>query len=137
MSENRCPACNYENRKDNLYCTQCGQKLIADRLEGPRLLVLTNKKSSIVFQVPPGRSTIGRDIGNALVVIDDQASKYHAAIVHKNNTVWIEDLESKNGVFVEGKKITDRMVLPYGCLIKIGSTIMKFESGTWERFPDQ
>ena len=136
MTENKCPTCNYENREDNLFCTQCGQKLIGDQFSGPRLLVLTSKKNSIVFKVQAGRSTIGRDIGNAVVINDDQISKFHAAINFKDNTVWIEDLESKNGVFVGGKKIIDPSIVPNGCLIKLGSTILKFENTDLGSAPD-
>lgn len=128
MAENQCPTCKHENKAENLFCTQCGQKLFDDQFHGPRLLVLTSKKKSIVFQIQPGRSTIGRDIGNAVVINDEQISKFHAAMVYENNVVYIEDLESKNGVFVGGKRIEGRTICPNGCLIKLGSTILKFDN---------
>ena len=129
MSENKCLVCQFDNREENIFCTKCGQKLIEDVKGGARLLVLSSKKTSITHHINPGRSTIGRDIGNALVLNDEQISKYHAAIVYEEGILRIEDLESKNGVFVEGRKITNRTILPDGCLIKLGSTMLKYENG--------
>lgn len=136
MSENKCPVCNHENREENLFCTQCGQKLIDDKFSGPRLLVLTSKKKSIVFQIQPGRSTIGRDIANAIIINDEQISKFHAAVIYEDSVVLIEDLESKNGVFVGGRRISDRTIVPNGCLIKLGSTILKFENNDTGAIPE-
>jgi pSer/pThr/pTyr-binding forkhead associated (FHA) protein len=42
---------------------------------------------------------------------------------------YIKDLNSKNGVFINGIKIEQEAPLMRGALIKIGSTFFRFELG--------
>jgi len=128
MNHSICPSCNFNNRPNNNYCTQCGYKLVDDQLTGPRLVVLTKEKSSIVFQIKDTECTIGRASNNSIIINDDRISNFHSKIINENNNIWIEDLKSTNGVFVNGKKIIDRQLLHNGSLIKLGSTILKFET---------
>lgn len=128
MKNIKCPSCKFENRPNNNFCTQCGFKIIEDKVIGPRLVVLTKEKSSIVFQIKDNKCEIGRASTNAIIINDDRISNFHAQIINENNNIWIEDLKSTNGVFVNGKKIKKRQLLHNGSLIKLGSTILKFES---------
>ena len=122
-----CSACGFKNRPENKFCTECGQRLEENKLIGPFLSILTTEKSKVVFPIRVGRSTIGRDIGNNIVISDTQISKYHAAIQYNNNEVFIEDLGSTNGIFINGKKVNEIQQLFHGNLIKLGSTILRFE----------
>jgi len=128
MSSLICPNCQQENRPGSKFCTLCGTKLQQDTETGPRLTILSGGKKDTVYTVKEGRTTIGRDIGNGLVINDEQISQYHAAVSYENQKISIEDLESKNGVFINGKQIHSKTVLPNGCLIKLGSTILKLET---------
>lgn len=92
------------------------------------MLILLGGEKSIVFQLEKGRSTIGRDMNNKIVINDDLISNSHATVSYDSEGIWIEDMESSNGVMVSGKRITERTLLCSGCLIKLGSTILKFES---------
>lgn len=124
----KCPQCSHQNRENSKFCAQCGHKLEQADFDGPRISILTNDKSSIVFQLKKGHSTIGRDIENTIVINDDQISKFHATIIYEDENLWITDLESRNGVYVSGKRMRERTMLYNGCLIKLGSTILKFEN---------
>jgi len=130
MSTGICPSCNHQNRSDSKFCTQCGHKIRDDDFFGPRLSVLTQEQNKIVFHLKKGHSTIGRDIENSIVINDDKISKFHAIIIYEDDSIWIKDLESKNGVFIGGKKVQDKTELYSGCLIKLGSTMFKFENDT-------
>lgn len=70
---------------------------------------------------------IGRHIDNAFVVNDDQASTHHARIVIEGPFFHLEDLDSTNGTFVDGTRINEPVQLKSESLIKIGSTIARFE----------
>lgn len=128
MAENICPNCNYKNRFPNRFCTQCGSKLIKSTTFEPYLEILTKDKSKIVFRIKEGRSTIGRNITNTIVIDDKMISNYHAVIVNEDEDIRIEDLESRNGIFLNGLRIADRAKLNDGCIIKLGSTMMRFHS---------
>ena len=67
--------------------------------------------------------TIGREAENTFQVFDDQASRVHAKIfVKENGFLFLEDLYSANGTFVNGKKVK-KSILGNNDRIKIGNTL--------------
>lgn len=70
----------------------------------------------------PGRLSgpsisIGRDPGNDIVIDDPIVSRKHARIYQNENTggatrYYIEDLDSRNGLFMNGEKITSCQISP-------------------------
>lgn len=81
------------------------------------------KKGSVI----PVRTnvTIGRKEGNSIVLNDLHVSGNHARLVIKNNVLYIEDLNSTNGTFVNSKKIEGRVKLFINDEVKIGTTTFK------------
>jgi len=69
--------------------------------------------------------TIGRKEGNTVQLTDQYASGNHARLAVKNNEVYIEDLNSTNGVFVNEEKINQGAKLKANDKIRIGSAIFK------------
>src|SRR5205085_1982758 len=63
---------------------------------------------------------VGRTEGNDLVLNHPSVSRKHAKFEERNNTWWIIDLKSTNGVKVNGNLITESQVNP-GDKILIGS----------------
>lgn len=63
---------------------------------------------------------IGRSTECDLVLDDVMVSRKHARISQKDGKNWIEDLNSSNGVFVNGKKIAAKQVLSGKDQILIG-----------------
>lgn len=49
--------------------------------------------------------TIGREDSNDHAIIDYSVSRFHAEIRAKNGHIWIGDLGSKNGTFLNGKRL--------------------------------
>jgi len=123
-----CQACNQKNRYGNRYCTNCGFEFgTSEEITGPCLSILTSDQSSVVFPIKEGKTTIGRNIENTIVINDEQVSYLHAAILSEDQNIWIEDLKSRNGVYLNGKRITSRCLLHDGSLIRLGNTILRFE----------
>jgi sigma-B regulation protein RsbU (phosphoserine phosphatase) len=50
--------------------------------------------------------TIGRQADNTLVLRDNRASRAHARIVQEGDDYFVEDLNSRHGVFVNGQRVT-------------------------------
>jgi pSer/pThr/pTyr-binding forkhead associated (FHA) protein len=68
--------------------------------------------------------TVGRGGGCALVLADDQyASTVHARVFRRGNDLFVDDLESRNGTFVNGKRITATTKLRRGDQIQFGGTV--------------
>ena len=68
--------------------------------------------------------TIGRGGGCALVLADDQyASTVHARVFRRGNDLFVDDLESRNGTFVNGKRISSTTKLRKGDQLQFGGTV--------------
>ncbi len=123
-----CPSCIEVVREGSNFCTYCGEKLMDQAPPGPCLTILTKEHSSIIFPLQKGKSTIGRNLKNSIILNDEHVSTYHAAVTINDDACWIEDLNSRNGVYVNGKKISEETRLLNDSLIKIGSTILKYSA---------
>lgn len=79
------------------------------------------------FPLVDDATTIGRDPSNAISVQDGSISTRHARIVRKDGVFMIEDLQSRNGTFLNGEQITkDAKPLADGDLLRLGKVIMTF-----------
>ena len=68
--------------------------------------------------------TVGRGGGCALVLADDQyASTVHARVFRQGNDLFVDDLESRNGTFVNGKRISSTTKLRRGDQLQFGGTV--------------
>ncbi|MFW0796018.1 ATP-binding cassette domain-containing protein [Gordonia sp. CPCC 205515] len=68
-----------------------------------------------------GVATIGRNADNTIVVDDVLASRLHARITTAADGLWIDDLESINGTYVDGQRV-ERRALIDGNTITIGNS---------------
>lgn len=83
------------------------------------------------LEVPFGEFVIGRSAECQLSLDDPLCSRRHALLTVSDSGVTLEDLGSRNGVFVNGARITARRPLADGDRITIGSQEM-FLLGTVE-----
>lgn len=130
MKKKVCTSCKHENHVENYFCTECGSKLLGDNQDRSRLRILHGVPKGATFLLRKGRNSIGHDCGNLIVLGDEQISNKHAVIMFREDSYWIEDINSKNGVYVNGEKISKRGHLYDGSLIKLGTTILKFENNS-------
>jgi pSer/pThr/pTyr-binding forkhead associated (FHA) protein len=94
-------------------------------LEGPaRVLIRTDGNTDFVH-VLGRRTRIGRGSDNELVIDTKHVSRYHAVLLAGPVHTSIEDLNSTNGVFVNGKRVA-RQVLKDGDRVTIGRTRFRF-----------
>lgn len=67
---------------------------------------------------------IGRSSDLDMVLVEDMVSRRHAKISTNENEVFIQDMGSTNGTFVNGEKVT-RSQLQEGDRILVGTSIIK------------
>ena len=72
--------------------------------------------------------TVGRGSNNDVALdADEYASTRHARFEPRRDGVWVEDIGSTNGTFVNGIRLTrDRKLTP-GDVVRIGETDLRFE----------
>jgi RNA polymerase sigma factor (sigma-70 family) len=71
--------------------------------------------------LPPGEFSLGRAIESSLHLDDERASRNHAVLYVEADSVELEDLESRNGVYVNGARVPCRMPVKHGDAIMIGA----------------
>jgi len=76
--------------------------------------------------LPQGTTTIGRAESNSMVLESTTVSLNHAQIFTLSETSHILDLDSKNGIYVNGKK-THHHILRVGDSVFIGEYILTIE----------
>lgn len=73
------------------------------------------------LEVPPGQFFVGRSVECQLSLDDPLVSRKHALLTVRGGRVMLEDLESRNGVFVNGERIAGQYLLHDGDVLRIGS----------------
>jgi hypothetical protein len=86
-----------------------------------------NSKDLKAGSIIPIRSdlTIGRKDDNSIVISDQHVSGNHAKIIIRNNALFLEDLNSTNGTYLNRSKISGKMKLSNKDEIKIGTAVFK------------
>jgi hypothetical protein len=82
--------------------------------------------------VPDKQIIVGRSSDLDMVLVEDMVSRKHARIAMQADQIWIEDLGSTNGTFVNGEKIK-RARLKEGDRVLIGTSILKVIAGEGSR----
>jgi two-component system cell cycle response regulator len=91
------------------------------------LIVLAGAAVGAMYKLPRSAAQIGRGAACEIRLPDDGVSRAHARIVTEGDRVRLEDLDSRNGTFLNGKKVTGSVALADGDKIQIGrTTILKF-----------
>jgi pSer/pThr/pTyr-binding forkhead associated (FHA) protein len=73
-------------------------------------------------------TVIGRDAGTGIRLDGDEfASSQHARIEPRQDGVWVEDLGSTNGTFLNGERITAERLQP-GDVVRVGQTELRLEA---------
>jgi phosphoserine phosphatase RsbU/P len=86
---------------------------------GPELEILAPTGGRTTIPLEPLPFLIGRQDNNHFVLRDNRASRSHARIVFDDGQYWVEDLNSRNGITVNGAKVT-RSPLTDGAVVGFG-----------------
>jgi len=91
----------------------------------PTLEVIKGEGNQKILPLGKKKLKIGRSGSNDLVVADQKTSREHAAIYFEEGNYIIEDLNSTNGVYVNGKLI-HKIILKSDDKITLGDTVLLF-----------
>jgi diguanylate cyclase (GGDEF)-like protein len=90
------------------------------------LLELVGAQPGAVFRVGPPGALLGRSEGAEVVFRDATVSAAHAQMHVEDGVVVVEDLSSRNGTFVNDKRVARTERLTDGDYVRLGSTLLKF-----------
>ena len=75
--------------------------------------------------------TFGRSSGNDVELKrDEYASSTHARLEPRRDGVWLEDIGSTNGTYLNGIRLTRPKRLTPGDIVRIGETELRYEAAS-------
>lgn len=94
---------------------------------GSCIALLIDRRTGDEFNISRYAISIGRELGNDLAIVADKTiSRQHAQIQFMDGEFHLQDLNSKNGTRLNGKKITRLAQLQSGDEICLGLTQLIF-----------
>ena len=87
-----------------------------------RLVITSGAKAGAEFPLGRDEITIGRSSDSAIIIRDDYTSTHHARLMLWNGRWMIQDLDSTNGTFLNGSRVTVPTPIPLGATVKVGAT---------------
>lgn len=91
------------------------------------LVVIAGDKPGQRMRLGDQPIVIGRSEPADWIVPDAQVSRSHCRVSVARDAVRVADLESSNGTFIEGERITAAATLPVGARLQIGSHVFEHE----------
>ncbi len=89
----------------------------------PRLMLLDDSEE--VFELPEGRTRIGRAPGNEMRLEDKTVSRFHCHVVRSGREVRVEDTESHNSTRVNGRHAAETP-LHDGDVLRVGRLKLRY-----------
>jgi pSer/pThr/pTyr-binding forkhead associated (FHA) protein len=100
-------------------------------VEAGRLVAVTSSTLPQNFErtLDSAPVTVGRGTQNDIALEgDDYASARHARIEPRRDGVWVEDIGSTNGTYLNGIKLTRARKLTPGDVVRVGETELRYET---------
>jgi hypothetical protein len=80
------------------------------------------------FELNSAQLTIGRGNQNDIpIATDEYASARHARFEPRQDGVWVQDLGSTNGTFLNGTRLDRPRRLANGDIVRVGETDLRYE----------
>jgi hypothetical protein len=80
------------------------------------------------FEIDSAPLTIGRGGQNDMVLSGDEfASARHVRVESRRDGVWLQDLGSTNGTYINGSRVAGAQRLEPGDVIRVGETDLRVE----------
>lgn len=87
-----------------------------------RIVITSGPKTGLELPLGTEPLTIGRSSESGLVIRDDYTSSHHARLVLWGEQWMIQDLDSTNGTWHDGARVTAPVPITVGAPIKVGAT---------------
>lgn len=99
------------------------------------LLCLTGADVGRSFALAEASTELGRGLEVSVRLRDIAVSRHHARIRHQEGTFLLEDLDSPNGLYLNGQRVEAPSPLHEGDVIELGRTLLRFQAPVAEPPP--
>jgi pSer/pThr/pTyr-binding forkhead associated (FHA) protein/uncharacterized membrane protein HdeD (DUF308 family) len=131
-----CQQCGFQLTPDS-YCSYCNKSFAPISNPPNFALPVNNSQWNLVCInganvgascVLKQNNLIGREPDNDICILDNLSSRHHAVIQQNQTGIYIQDLGSSNGTYVNNVRISNSVYLKAGDLINIGNTQFVLEN---------
>jgi pSer/pThr/pTyr-binding forkhead associated (FHA) protein len=92
-----------------------------------KLVVLSEGLTGRSYELKVDKTTIGRLDDNSFQIPEQSVSSHHCEVLLKGSDVVVKDLNSTNGTFINGEKVTEQVLKP-GQVLRLGTIELRLES---------
>ena len=93
-----------------------------------KLVILNQGMAGRTFDLNIERTTVGRVEDNTFQIADASVSSHHAEILLLGSDIVVRDLNSTNGTFLNGEKVSEVTLKP-GQTLRFGQVELKLDDG--------
>ena len=94
-----------------------------------KLVVLSPGMTGRTHELKLDKTTIGRVEDNTFHLAEPSVSSHHCEVLLRGSEVVVRDLNSTNGTYVSGEKISESVLKP-GHILRLGQVEMRLETDT-------
>lgn len=91
-----------------------------------QIVVLSGACEGTTFVLPEIPTVVGRSPESHLQIADPWISSMHALFERRGAEIWVVDLDSRNGTFIEDVRVAEAPV-PDGARVRFGDTEVRFD----------
>lgn len=92
-----------------------------------KLVLLSTGMTGRTHELKVDKTTIGRVEDNTFQIAEPSVSSHHCEILLKGTDVVVRDLNSTNGTFINGEKVSESALKP-GQVLRLGQIEMRLEA---------
>lgn len=92
-----------------------------------KLVILSQGMTGRSHELKVDKTTIGRVDDNTFPIAEASVSSHHCEVLLRGNDVVVNDLNSTNGTFINGDKITGEAVLKPGQILRLGQIELRLD----------
>src|SRR5947207_1722242 len=92
-----------------------------------KLVLLSAGMTGRTHELKVDKTTIGRVEDNTFQIAEPSVSSHHCEVLLRGSDVVVRDLNSTNGTYINGEKVTETVIKP-GQVLRLGQIEMRLET---------
>src|SRR5947208_11493397 len=92
-----------------------------------KLVLLSAGMTGRAHELKVDKTTIGRVDDNTFQISEPSVSSHHCEVLLRGSDIVVHDLNSTNGTFINGEKVTESVLKP-GQVLRLGQIEMRLET---------
>src|SRR6195256_1998270 len=92
-----------------------------------KLVLLSAGMTGRTHDLKTDKTTIGRVEDNTFQIAEPSVSSHHCEVLLRGSDIVVRDLNSTNGTYINGEKVTEKVLKP-GEVLRLGQIEMRLET---------